>query len=414
MMDWRRCFTLSVSFFIRRRFMLKTKILFALVSLLVLSACQPNEVLLEVTRVVETEARIEITRVVNEVVVQEATRLVPQEVVVEVTRAPLGTEARPVQLLFPPVVDTAVIASRGAVLADALSEATGYTFQAGILDDEQAVIDMLCDAPEDTIGFLPAAGYVLAEEQCDAQAGSVAVDANGQTGTTGMLVANLDSEVRALEDLDGKRWGVPDAESLANTLYFQALLAEAGLEPEAIVAFAGESAAMLGVGEAQVDVAAAEFIPPILPFDERPWDSAEDDPEPWRQLGFTPIRSPIGYIVVLGDPEDGGYRVRDARSRVFDVAPEIFERTRVVALGEPIPHDTVVYGRAFPLGLARQLDTVLADFAASEGCAESLCSTDFYGWSGLQPVADSAFEPIRFIRDELELTSADLLQLARE
>jgi phosphonate transport system substrate-binding protein len=394
--------------------MLYTKVLAVLVGLLLLSACRPNEVILEVTRLVQTQERVEVTRMVPETVVEEATRLVTEEVVIEVTPSPLGSETRPVQLLFAPVVSTDVIATRGGLLAEALSEATGYAFQVGVLDDEQTVIDMMCAAPEDAIGFLSPPGYVVAQEQCDVQAGSVAVDANGQTAQTGMLVSHVNSDVQALEDLAGKRWGTPNADSLPTVLYFEALLAEAGIEPAEIVPFAGESAAMLAVGEEDVDVASAEFIPPILPFDERPWDSAEDDPEPWLALGLEPIRSGIGYIVVLGDPENGGYRVRDARSRVFDVAPQIFSRTGIVALGAPIPNETVAYGRAFPLGLARRLDTLLADFAASEACAESLCSTDFYGWSGLVPVEDSAFAPIRFVRDQLGLSSSDLLGLAEE
>jgi len=394
--------------------MLYLRTLFLLAGLSLLSACQPNEVVLEVTRLVETQERIEVTRLVSETVVQEATRIVPEEILLEVTRSPLGSEVRPVQLLFPPVVDTAVIAARGEVLANALREATGYEFQTGILDNEQAVIDMMCSAPEDTIAFLSAAAFVVAEEQCGAEAGSVAVDGNGQTSQTGMLVAHQNSDVSALADLDGARWGVPDDASLPAVLYFQALLAEAGLAVGETVQLAGESAAMLAVDEERVDVASAQFIPPILPFDERPWDAAEDDPEPWLGLGLSPIRSPIGYVVVAGEPENGGYRVRDARSRVFDVAPLIFDHTEIVTLGAPIPNATVAYGRAFPLGLARQLDTLLAEFALSEACGESLCSSDFYGWTGLVPVADSAYEPVRFIRDQLALSNSDLLGLGQE
>ena len=88
--------------------------------LTLLTACQPQEILLEVTRIVETETTsenelIEVTRVVPQTIEQEATRLVTEEVMVEVevTRSPLGTETRPVQLLFSPTFDPAVIDQRG-------------------------------------------------------------------------------------------------------------------------------------------------------------------------------------------------------------------------------------------------------------------------------------------------------------
>ena len=136
--------------------MLRTIPAILLVGLVMLVACQPNQVVLEVTRLVEIQERVdvEVTRIVSETVVEEATRLVTEEleVVVEVTKEPLGTEARPVQLLFPPLFEADLIVRRGEPLAEALSSATGYQFRVGILDDEQAVIDLMCAAPADTAG----------------------------------------------------------------------------------------------------------------------------------------------------------------------------------------------------------------------------------------------------------------------
>jgi hypothetical protein len=46
------------------------------------------------------------------------------------------------------------------------------------------------------------------------------------------------------------------------------------------------------------------------------------------------------------------------------------------------------------LGLARQITAVLPEFAASDACVNSVCSTDFYGWAGLEPVTDEAYTPL--------------------
>jgi phosphonate transport system substrate-binding protein len=125
-------------------------------------------------------------------------------------------------------------------------------------------------------------------------------------------------------------------------------------------------------------------------------------------LGIPPTRSPIGYVLVAGEPEFGGYRLRDARARLFDTTPDIFDVTRILALSEPIPNETVVFGADFPLLLARQTLATMAEFAASEACQNSLCSADFYGWTGLEPADDAAYDPIRLIQDTLELEAADL------
>ena len=200
---------------------------------------------------------------------------------------------------------------------------------------------------------------------------------------------------------------------LANQLYFQALFAEEGIEPGEIVEVSGDSAAMLAVYDEDVDFATAAFVPPVMPYEERLWEYGEDDPEPGRFLGLPPQRSPIGYVLVNGEPEFGGYRLRDARSRIFDVQPEIFDRTQIVSLSAQLPNDMIAYGHDFPLGLARQVSTILMEFAASDACATSICAPDFLGWSGLLLADDDMFNSIGFIQETLNLSADEMLELAR-
>jgi len=131
-----------------------------------------------------------------------------------------------------------------------------------------------------------------------------------------------------------------------------------------------------------------------MPEGEDPWQYGVDQNEIWRYLGLTPERSPIGYVLVIAEPEFGGYRIRDARSGVFDIQPEIFNATRIIALTPQIPNETLAFGRDFPLGLARQVMSTLQTFTASEACAESLCSSDFYNWRGLEPADEAFYRPL--------------------
>jgi phosphonate transport system substrate-binding protein len=369
---------------------------------LLLTACQPQIVEIEVTRLVEMPGEIEtavstpspspepqlieVTRIVTEERVVEAT--------VEVTRTPLGTAERPVQLLFPPDAGTAVINMRGQVLADALQEATGVAYSVGVADSEDALIDLLCAAPADAIAFLSPLGYAAAREQCGAQLGSTAVNADGLTWQAGMIVARRDSGLRELADLDGLRGAVPDANSLPNAKAVEAMLREAGVEPAELVDLQGDNAAMLAVFNGDVDFAVGTFTPPIMPQGEEAWRYGVDQNEIWRYLGLKPERSPIGYVLVIAEPEYGGYRIRDARAGVFDIQPEIFNATRIIALTPQIPNDTVAFGREFPLGLARQIVAELQTFAASEACADSLCSSDFFNWRGLEPADEAGSRPL--------------------
>jgi phosphonate transport system substrate-binding protein len=288
-------------------------------------------------------------------------------------------------------------------------EQTGQQFQVGIVDNEQVIIDLMCAAPAETIGFLTAVGVVLANQQCGAQVVSTAVQNNGLSWQAGMIVVRQDSDIETLADLDGKSWAIPDETSVPNNWYFQALLAAESIEPGEIVSVPGDNTAMLAVLNGEVDFASGTYWPPILPFEERAWLFGEDDPEIWRQTGVSPTRSGIGFVIVRARPENGGYRVRDARSGVFDTARNIFNETRILMLSAPIPADSVVVGGSFPIGLAQQLGPLLAEFAAAEQCAESLCALDFYGWIGLETAVPASYDPLHFVINTLGWTDEALL-----
>ena len=91
----------------------------SLVLLLALVACQPEAETVEVTRVVtetqevpvevEVEVPVEVTRVVTEI----QTETVTEEVMVEVEKAPLGSEERPIKVLFVPSVEVDAIITGG-------------------------------------------------------------------------------------------------------------------------------------------------------------------------------------------------------------------------------------------------------------------------------------------------------------
>ncbi|MCB8985340.1 MAG: PhnD/SsuA/transferrin family substrate-binding protein [Ardenticatenaceae bacterium] len=371
--------------------------------LVLLAACQPQVMEVEVTRLIDN-APVEaaVTAVATSSPVQiEVTRLITTEVVqeipVEVTKAPLGTNEHPVQIMFSPASSPAVIMTRGQVLADALSTATGQQFVVGVADDEAALIDLMCTAPADIIGVLSPLGVVQANQQCGVQPGSIAVHSDDLSWQAGMIVARRDSGITALTDLEGKRGAVPDVNSLPNALAIETMLQQAGITPAEIIEVPGDNSAMLAVFDGEVDFAVGTFTPPIMPHEERLWEYGVDSPDISRVLGIAPERSPIGYVLVIGEPEFGGYRLRDARAGIFDIQPEIYNQTRVVALTPQIPNETVAFGRDFPLALARRVIAEMQTFAASEACADSLCASDFYNWRGLEPATDAQFDPVRDI-----------------
>ncbi|MCI0393493.1 MAG: PhnD/SsuA/transferrin family substrate-binding protein [Chloroflexi bacterium] len=369
---------------------------------LLLMACQPQVEIVEVTSeatVVEVTREVVRTRVVALPVATMPAA--PLEAVVVTAAAPRpGTAERPIGLLFAPVVDGTVTAVRGEALAESLAEATGLRYQVLAPTTPAETLDALCDNPADTVAFLPALWYVLAGERCGAQIGQAAIQ-DGLPWHAAMIVVGRNSGLHSLEDLAGKRWGVPDQADLATSLFPRAMLAEAGVETGEIVELGSDSAAVLALYNGEVDFITATFRPPLMPYEETEWRYGVDDPELWRLLGLRVQRSPLGYTVVGQGPEFGGYRIRDARAAVFDTAPDIFSTTEILALTQQIPNDPVTFGADFPLGLARQIMAALAIYVTSEACRQSLCSSDFYNWVGLQPVEETFYDPFRFLVENL-------------
>jgi phosphonate transport system substrate-binding protein len=160
-----------------------------------------------------------------------------------------------------------------------------------------------------------------------------------------------------------------------------------------------------------VDFATAFFSPPLLPNYERQWTYGVDDPEIWRQADEAPVRTEEGRTFVAGGPDEGGYRILDARSSVTDTAPDIFEETRILALTDQIPNDTLSFGPDFPLNTANQIISALEDWVSedNEACMQSICSEEFYNWTGISPVSDSFYDPVRFLMDTLGISEDDVL-----
>ena len=84
----------------------------------------------------------------------------------------------------------------------------------------------------------------------------------------------------------------------------------------------------------------------------------------------------------------------------------------MLAISDEIPNDTMSFGADFPLNLARQIADAVAAYVSSDACLESatsLCSDDFYTWTGAAEATDAMFDPTRFIIEALGMTEEDVL-----
>lgn len=308
----------------------------------------------------------------------------------------LGSPENPIQVLFVPSVDAGEIVSGGQVMADALNQATGLSFEVSVPTSYAATIEAMCASPENTMGFIPALGYVLANNKCGVEVGGAAVR-YGLSWYTEQFLVQRDSPYTSLADLAGKKWAVPDRGSTSGFLYPSVEFETAGIEPGEIIEAGGHGAAVLAVYNGEVDFATSYFSPPLMP--EGKWYYGMD-PEPYDPMLAAPNEKGKLYA--------GDYRILDARASVVSTAPDVVQKVRILQIGEKIPNDSVSFGPDFPQGLRTRIMNALVIFASSDACAESICSDQFYNWTGVDPVGDSFYDPVRKLIDVLGYTEEDI------
>jgi phosphate/phosphite/phosphonate ABC transporter binding protein len=309
----------------------------------------------------------------------------------------LGSAENPINVLFVPSVDAGVIVSGGEVMAEALNKATGLTFKVDVPTSYAATVEAMCASPENTIGFIPALGYVLANNRCGVEVGAAAVR-RGLSWYAAQFLVPRDSDIKDIKDLAGKKWAIPDLGSTSGYLYPSVQLKEAGVEPGEVVEAGGHPQAVLAVYNGDVDFATSFFSPPLT---DPQWKFG-DNPEPYKAEEVT--RDADGNCFA------GEVQVLDARCAAAETAPDVFKKVRILTLSPQIPNDTMSFSPDFPAELRQQVIDAMVKFASSDECKQSICNEDFYGWTGMEPAQDSFYDPVRSLIKTLGYTEKDIFK----
>jgi phosphonate transport system substrate-binding protein len=316
----------------------------------------------------------------------------------ESMEAELGTEERPIQVLFVPSVDAQIIVSGGEIMDQALTEATGLEFEVSVPTSYAATIEEMCANPTDTMGFIPAFGYVLASQLCQVDVAFKAVRFGWGVYWAQFLVPR-DSDIESIEDLDGLAWAYPDPGSTSGFLFPSVTLDEAGVEPGETVEAGGHPQAALAVYSGEADFATTFYSPPLIEGGE--WQVG-DDPEIPDELVESCAPTDDGELWC------GDYRVLDARASAIEDAPDIVQQVRILDITQEIPNDTLSFGPEFPEDLRAQIEEALAEFAETPEWEESIGHQDFYAWSGIEAATDAEYDIVRTVVDQQGITLDDL------
>jgi len=330
----------------------------------------------------------------------EAPTAAPAEPTAAPTEVPMpaiSSPEHPIKVLFVPSVDANVITTGGEVMAKALNEATGLTFEVSVPTSYAATIEEMCASPTDTMGFIPGLGYALASELCGVD---VAFKANrfGYDVYWAQLLVPRDSDIDSIEDLEGLKWGYGDVGSTSGYMVPLVMFQEAGVTPGEQVQTGGHNQSAQALFDGEVDFATTFYSPPTdidsgaAVFDPAAPDIPDD------------LVSSCG-LNADGNLVCGNLRVRDARANIREAAPDVVQAERILAISPDIPNDTLSFGPDFPADLRAQIEAALVAYAATDGWGESIGSQDFYNWTGLSPATDAEYD---FIREMVAAAGFDL------
>ncbi|HLE53339.1 MAG TPA: phosphate/phosphite/phosphonate ABC transporter substrate-binding protein, partial [Anaerolineales bacterium] len=314
----------------------------------------------------------------------------------------VGTEEQPIKVLFVPSVDAQMIVSGGEVMAQALHDATGLFFEVSVPTSYVATIEEMCASPGDTMGFIPALGYVFASQLCGVDVAFKAVRFGFDVYWAQILVAR-DSDIDSLEDLNGLKWGFGDPSSTSGYMVPLVMFNEAGITPGEQVQTGGHNQSAQALYNGEVDFATTFYSPPTdVDTDEVAWKEGDPPDIPDDLVASCSLTSDGGAIVC------GNLRVRDARANIREAAPDAVQKLRILAISPAIPNDTLSFGPEFPEDLRAQIEEALLAFAQTEAWGDSIGSQDFYNWTGINPAADEEYDFVRKMVEAVGLTLEDL------
>ncbi|MGZ9224080.1 MAG: phosphate/phosphite/phosphonate ABC transporter substrate-binding protein [Anaerolineales bacterium] len=362
-------------------------LLFAMLTVLVLvvSACAPAT---EVPTQAPTEAPV--TEAPTEPPVTEVPATEPAVDAV-------GSPEHPIKVLFVPSVDANIITTGGEVMADALNQATGLTFEVTVPTSYAATIEEMCASPMDTMAFIPGLGYAIASQQCGVDVAFKAIRFGYPVYWAEYIVAR-DSEYQTLADLEGKTWGYGDQGSTSGYMVPTVELAAAGITPGDQVQTGGHNQTVTAVYNGEVDFGTTFYSVPLTP-EGAPVFTYQDFLD--GKVTEDMYEVPEDVIPNCAPDAEGkkllcdGWRVLDARANIRTEAPDVMQKVRVLAVSQAIPNDTLSFGPEFPADVRSQIEEALLAFSETEEWANSIGSADFYGWSGIAPATDAEYDMVR-------------------
>jgi phosphonate transport system substrate-binding protein len=282
-----------------------------------------------------------------------------------VNKAPLGSKKNPIKMYFVPSMEANKVVTSGEAIAGYLQEQTGLYFKVAVPTSYAAVIEAMGTGEAD-IAWLATFAYILANEKFGAEV-KLSTVRNGLDKYRGQFVARKDSNIKSIEDIQGKVIAFTDAASTSGFIYPSAILQSKGIKPKDYFFAGGHPQAILAVYSKRADVACTYWSPP----------DAEGIPQ-------------------------------DARLKLIETHADVLDAVDIIGFSDWIPNDTVTMRKDFPQELQDKIIEALLVFVGTQEGRKVM--KELYDIDGLVVASDADYDVVRETLKTLGKNPAELLK----
>ena len=251
---------------------------------------------------------------------------------------------------FVPSQDSENIASSVEPLADRLSEELGIEVEGKVMTNFNSLVEAM-GSNQVQIGFIPAFGYVLANEQYDVEVILKSVR-NGEGSYKAQYVVREDSGIDSLEDLKGKVWTFADKGSTSGYLF-----------------------------------------PAKQLMDEFDYDSASDLETDFFSNLIESGGHDTAALSVLNGDADVATTFDDVRDNLEKEYPDIKDDLKVIDYTDAIPNDTISVTKELDDDMVKKIKEAFLSFNDDQEMIDIM--HEVYTWDAIEEADDSEYEIVK-------------------